>query len=225
MYMSILRISANPIQRLVLLLLAGFFGTGTVLAQTQSEKDEGWISLFDGKTLNGWKVNENPQTFSVQDGAIVVNGNVSHLFYEGDVNNHDFKNFELKVDVMTFPQSNSGIYFHTDFQVKGFPAVGHEVQVNLTHTDWKKSGSIYNVVNVDKAPAVDNEWYTQHIIVKGKKVRILINGQLLYEYIEPNLKKDSERGQFISHGTFALQGHDPGSKVMFKNIRVKVLPN
>lgn len=87
--MSILRISANPIQRLVLLLLVGFFGTGTVLAQTQSEKDEGWISLFDGKTLNGWKVNENPQTFSVKDGAIVVNGNVSHLFYEGDVNNHD----------------------------------------------------------------------------------------------------------------------------------------
>lgn len=223
--MSILRISANPIQRLVLLLLVGFFGTGTVLAQTQSEKDEGWISLFDGKTLNGWKVHENPQTFSVKDGAIVVNGNVSHLFYEGDVNNHDFKNFELKIDVMTFPKSNSGIYFHTDFQVKGFPAVGHEVQVNLTHTDWKKSGSLYNVVNVDKAPAVDNEWYTQHIIVKGKKVRILINGQLLYEYIEPNLKKDSERGQFISHGTFALQGHDPGSKVMFKNIRVKVLPN
>ncbi len=223
--MSILRISANPIQRLVLLLLVGFFGTGTVLAQTQSEKDEGWISLFDGKTLNGWKVNENPQTFSVKDGAIVVNGSVSHLFYEGDVNNHDFKNFELKVDVMTFPKSNSGIYFHTDFQVKGFPAVGHEVQVNLTHTDWKKSGSLYNVVNVDKTQAVDNEWYTQHIIVKGKKVRILINGQLLYEYIEPNLKKDSERGQFISHGTFALQGHDPGSKVMFKNIRVKVLPN
>ncbi len=223
--MSILRISANPIQRLVLLLLVGFFGTGTVLAQTQSEKDEGWISLFDGKTLNGWKVNENPQTFSVKDGAIVVNGNVSHLFYEGDVNNHDFKNFELKVDVMTFPNSNSGIYFHTDFQEKGFPGIGHEVQVNLTHLDWKKSGSLYNVVNVDKAPAVDNEWYTQHIIVKGKKVRILINGQLLYEYIEPNLKKDSERGQFISHGTFALQGHDPGSKVMFKNIRVKVLPN
>lgn len=223
--MNILRISANPIQRLVLLLLIGCFGTGSVLAQTQSEKDEGWISLFDGKTLNGWKVNENPQTFSVKDGAIVVNGKVSHLFYEGDVNNHDFKNFELKIDVMTFPNSNSGIYFHTDFQEKGFPGIGHEVQVNLTHSDWKKSGSIYNVVNVDKAPAVDNEWYTQHIIVKGKTVRILINGKLLYEYIEPNLKKDSERGQFISHGTFALQGHDPGSKVMFKNIRVKVLPN
>jgi len=223
--MNILRISANPIQRLFLVLLIGCFGTGSVLAQTQSEKDEGWISLFDGKTLNGWKVNENPQTFSVKDGAIVVNGNVSHLFYEGDVNNHDFKNFELKIDVMTFPNSNSGIYFHTDFQEKGFPGIGHEVQVNLTHSDWKKSGSIYNVVNVDKAPAVDNEWYTQHIIVKGKTVRILINGKLLYEYIEPNLKKDSERGQFISNGTFALQGHDPGSKVMFKNIHVKVLPN
>src|SRR5690606_10115349 len=149
--MNILRISANPIQRLFLVLLIGCFGTGSVLAQTQSEKDEGWISLFDGKTLNGGKVNENRQIFSVKDGAIVVNGNVSHLFYEGDVNNHDFKNFELKIDVMTFPNSNSGIYFHTDFQEKGFPGIGHEVQVNLTHSDWKKSGSIYNVVNVDKA--------------------------------------------------------------------------
>lgn len=223
--MNILRFSANQCCALILLCFFGCFGVGSAAAQTQAEKDEGWISLFDGKTLNGWRVNENPETFSVKDGAIVVNGNVSHLFYDGEVNNHDFKNFELKIDVMTFPNSNSGIYFHTDFQEKGFPAVGHEVQVNLTHTDWKKSGSLYNVVNVDKAPAVDNQWYTQHIIVKGKTVRILINGQLLYEYVEPNLKKDAERGQFISHGTFALQGHDPGSKAMFKNIRVKVLPN
>ena len=60
-----------------------------------------WVSLFDGHSLNGWKVGENAGTFSVKDGQIVVHGPTAHLFYEGDYKNHDFKNFELKVDVMT----------------------------------------------------------------------------------------------------------------------------
>ena len=188
------------------------------------ESEEGWISLFDGKTLNGWQANETPKTFSVQDGAIVVNGDRSHLFYIGDVADHDFKNFELKLEVMTFPNSNSGIYFHTTYQDVGFPSVGHEVQVNISHSDWRRSGSLYEVVMVDKVPVVDKQWYTQHIIVKDKTVRILIDGKLLYEYMEPALKTEPHTGRSISSGTFALQGHDPGSKVLFRNIRVKLLP-
>ena len=186
--------------------------------------EEGWISLFDGSTLDGWKVNENPETFSVENGAIVVNGQRSHLFYMGGVNGHNFKNFELKLEVMTFPGSNSGIYFHTQFQEKGFPSIGHEVQVNVSHTDWRRSGSIYGVVHVDTVPVVDNQWYTQHIIVKDKMVRILIDGKLILEYTEPNTTTEPRTGRTISDGTFALQGHDPGSKVLFRNIRVKVLP-
>src|SRR5690606_20146234 len=112
--------------------------SGWAVAQDRNQGDttDGWISLFDGKTLNGWKINEHPETFKVENGAIVVNGERSHLFYEGDVADHDFKNFELKVEVMTFPGSNSGIYFHTQFQENGFPEIGHEVQVNISHTDW-----------------------------------------------------------------------------------------
>lgn len=183
-----------------------------------------WISLFDGKTLNGWKANEHPETFKVTDGAIVVNGERSHLFYVGDVNGHDFKNFELKMEVMTFPGSNSGIYFHTKYQEVGFPAIGHEVQVNVSHSDWRRSGSIYGVVHVDTVPVKDQQWYTQHIIVKGNMVRVLINGQLILEYNEPATHVTPRTGRTISGGTFALQGHDPGSKVLFRNIRVKVLP-
>jgi len=81
----------------------------------------GWQSLFDGKTLNNWKVGNNAGTFKVEDGMIVVNGPVAHLFYDGDVNNHQFKNFEFKADVMTTPGSNSGIYFHTEYQQDGWP--------------------------------------------------------------------------------------------------------
>ncbi len=201
------------------------FGVVAMAGLPKPVTGDGWIALFDGKTLSGWKVNENPETFSVEDGAIVVNGQRSHLFYMGDVSDHDFKNFELKLEVMTFPGSNSGIYFHTQFQEKGFPAIGHEVQVNISHTDWRRSGSIYGVVHVDTVPVVDKQWYTQHIIVKDKTVRILIDGKLILEYNEPETTTPPHTGRTISSGTFALQGHDPGSKVLFRNIRVKILPN
>ncbi|GGH03556.1 glycosyl hydrolase [Parapedobacter pyrenivorans] len=189
------------------------------------KSNDGWISLFDGKTLNGWKVNEHPETFKVENGAIVVNGPTSHLFYAGNVNDHDFKNFELKVDVMTFPGSNSGIYFHTQFQEAGFPRIGHEVQVNISHTDWRRSGSIYGIVHVDTVPVIDKQWYTQHIVVNGNQVRILIDGKLILEYNEPRTDIEPHTGHTISSGTFALQGHDPQSKVLFRNIRVKILPD
>jgi len=210
---------------LFVLVVLWLLGSGVSKAQVGGGASDGWIPLFDGKTLDGWKVNENPETFRVEDGAIVVNGQRSHLFYVGDVDNHNFKNFELKVDVMTFPHSNSGIYFHTQFQDEGFPAVGHEVQVNISHSDWRRSGSIYGVVHVDTVPVRDNQWYTQHIIVKDKTVRILIDGKLILEYNEPIPDAKPNTGRFISSGTFALQGHDPGSKVLFRNIRVKVLPD
>ncbi len=184
-----------------------------------------WVSLFDGKTLDGWKASEHPETFQVVDGAIVVNGPRAHLFYMGDVADHDFKNFELELDVMTFPGANSGIYFHTQFQEKGFPDIGHEVQVNISHTDWRRSGSIYGFVHVDTVPVKDHQWYTQRIVVKGNQVRILIDGKLIVEYNEPKTDIKPHSGRAISSGTFALQGHDPNSKVLFRNIRVKVLPD
>src|ERR1700712_3520134 len=86
---------------------------------------DGWISLFDGKTLNGWKVGDNAETFSVDSGKIIVHGKTAHLFYDGPVKNHNFKNFEFKADVMTHLHSNSGIYIHTAFQQGGWPAKGY----------------------------------------------------------------------------------------------------
>ena len=210
---------------LLLTVLFALVGVVVMADLPDRVKEDGWIPLFDGKTLDGWKANENPATFSVADGAIVVNGQRSHLFYVGEVNNHHFTNFELKMEIMTFPGSNSGVYFHTQFQEAGFPSVGHEVQVNVSHTDWRRSGSIYGVVHVDTVPVSDNQWYTQHIIVKGKTVRVLIDGKLILEYNEPDTAAQRRRGRTVSSGTFALQGHDPNSKVLFRNIQVKVLPD
>lgn len=193
----------------------------------QGTSQNGWTSLFNGKTLDGWKASDNPASFKVEDGTIVVEGPRAHLFYVGAVNNHNFKNFEFKAQVMTTPGSNSGMYFHTEYQDTGWPAKGYEVQVNNTHTDWRKTGSLYGIQDVKDIPAKDNEWFTEHITVQGKKVTIRVNDKVLVEYTEPDTLERSKdmAGRMISSGTFALQGHDPKSKVYFKDIMVKVLPD
>src|ERR1017187_9862985 len=89
------------------------------LATDTPQPDDGFVDLFDGKSLAGWKVGENAGVFQVRDGMIVMecpatNHSPAHLFYLGNVNGHNFKNFDLRVDVMTFRCANSGIYFHTE---------------------------------------------------------------------------------------------------------------
>lgn len=205
---------------LALILLINFAGTGKIA----SDK---WIKLFDGKTLNNWKVGANAGTFSVDSGMIVVHGKTAHLFYDGPVNDHVFKNFELKVDVMTNPGANSGIYFHTVYQEKSWPLKGYEVQVNNSHGDWRRTGSLYGINDVKEKLVDDYEWFTETIKVEGKHVTIKVNDKQVVDYTEPD---DVKRGKgseqrLISNGTFALQGHDPNSIVHFKNILVRILPD
>jgi hypothetical protein len=192
--------------------------------KTESERKR-WIPLFDGKSLNNWKASENPSTFKVENGVIVVHGPRAHLFYDGPVMNHNFKNFELKVKVMTTPGSNSGIFFHTEYQDQGWPAKGYEVQVNNTQSDWRRTGSLYAVQDVKEVYVKDNEWYTEYIKVQGKRVIIKINNRTVVDYTEPE-GVDKEEGRALkrlSSGTFALQGHDPNSRVYYKEVMVKPL--
>jgi hypothetical protein len=190
------------------------------------EKDgEGWVTIFDGTNLDDWKIVENPETFKLVDGALVAKGPRAHAFYVGDVKNHDFKNFELKVDLMTKDKSNGGIYFRTKVQEQGWPEYGREVQVNNTHGDPKKTGSLYNLVNVLEAPAQDNKWFTEHIIVKGDHVTILVDGKKVVDTTIPEEFQGAKSGlgRWPESGTIALQGHDPISEVHYKNIRIKPL--
>jgi hypothetical protein len=195
------------------------------MAIRPSPSADGWVSIFDGKTLNGWKAAENPATFSVQDGAIVVFGPRAHLFYDGPINNHMFKNFEWKAQVKTMPGANSGMFVHTTYQDTGWPSKGYEIQVNQTHTDWRKTGSVYALQDVKETFVKDEEWYTEQISVQGKKVTIRINDKIINEYMEPDSISRGTSGKKLSMGTIALQGHDPKSKVFFKNIMVRVLPD
>jgi len=194
---------------------------------TKQNVNNEWIPLFDGASLNNWKASENPATFKVEDGLIVVHGPRAHLFYEGPVKAHQFKNFELKVEVMTTPGSNSGIFIHTAYQEDGWPTKGYEIQVNNSHTDWRRTGSLYAVNDVKEVYVKDNEWFTEYIKVEGNKVTIKINDKTVVEYTEPeNVKSLPDRKEkHLSSGTFALQGHDPESKVYYKQVLVRPLPD
>jgi len=231
------------------------FCAATLFAADSSTTEPGFVSLFDGKSLDGWKVGENAQLFQVVDGVIQMEcpsttHGPAHLFYVGDVNGHNFKNFDLKVDVMTYPYANSGIYFHTRYQESGWPNHGQECQVNNSHSDWRRTGSLWGVTNIswgpetppadnkepssilEKAPVVDNQWYTQEIIYVNGHITVKLNDQTVLDYQMPDAENEHKLptgNTWMPSGTFALQGHPPlhgkASKASFKNIRVKVLPD
>ena len=188
-----------------------------------AETEEGFTSLMDGKTFNGWKMaEENKDTWKIEDGAFVAHGNRCHLFYEGD--GKPFKNFHLKVEVMTEQNSNGGIYFHTKYQASDWPRGGFECQVNNTHTDWIKTGSLYGICNTGLTAAQDKKWWTQEIVVQGHSVTVMIDGKKVVQYVEPTgAQPGTDFQRKLDEGTFGLQGHDPGSTIRYKNIRVKRL--
>jgi HEAT repeat protein len=191
------------------------------LPRAQAPLELGWETLFDGQTLNGWKASENPASFAVRDGMIVVHGSRAHLFYVGTgaAAAPVFTDFDLKAEILTLPRANSGVFIHTAYQDTGWPAQGIEVQVNNTFpADPKRTGSLYNLVNTDSSPVTDEVWWEMHIAVRGKHVVVKINGQLVADYNEPPERTTEPR---LGSGTFALQAHDPESEVHYRNVRVR----
>lgn len=201
------------------LLVLNFVTQSSAFAEDKGE----WTVMFNGKNLDGWKVNENPKSWQVKDGLLVCNGERAHLFYETE---HPFKNFHFKAEVKTTKGSNAGIYFHTKFQDSGWPKYGYECQVNVSHKDPKKSGGLYSVADVADPPAKDGEWYTQEIIVKGRNIKLILNGKTLVDYNEPESKEAFSKSfeRRLGEGTIALQAHDPKSVVYFRNLQIKRLP-
>jgi hypothetical protein len=204
-------------------LIASIAALATATAVCAADSEEGFVQIFDGKTFNGWKIGDaDAKSWRIENGALVAQGARSHIYYVGD--EKPFKDFELKVDVMTEPGSNGGIYFHTQFQETGWPKAGFECQVNVSQSDWIKTGSLYGLANIALTPAQDNKWWTQHIIVKGKKVTVKIDGKTVLEYNEPpGAQPGAEYARKLSEGTFAFQAHDPKSVIRYKNVRVKRL--
>jgi len=197
---------------------------------------DGWISLFDGNSLQGWKPNTLPDSFSVVDGTIRANatGESSHLFYVGDGNLEKarFKDFELELKARSEPGSNSGIFFHTDFHSgdgrrKSHLSKGYEVQLNSAGVEKRKTGSLYDVTDVAESPVDETKWFDVRVRVEGKRIVVHINDRMVVDYTEPeNLERPANRaGRRLDPkgGLIALQGHDPKSVFYFKDIRIRRL--
>ena len=108
---------------------------------TEAEKQDGWTLMFNGKDFSDWQIDKwNPESFSIEDGAIKCHGKPSMIYYDGE--GKEMKDFHFVADVMTKPGANGGIFFHTKYQDRGWP-VGHEAQIDNSHTDPVRTGSIY----------------------------------------------------------------------------------
>jgi len=210
-------------------------GLGLALAAAgaplRAQDAAGFVELFDGKSLAGWRASENASSFRVVDGAIACNGPRSHLFYVGPDGQAGFEDFEAVVEVKTRPGANSGFYFHTAFQERDWPAQGFEVQVNNSqpprgdYLELKKTGSLYGIRNVYKALAKDDEWFTLRLSVRRPRVLVHVNEALVVDWSDPArpLPGGAPELNRLGRGTFALQCHDPESRVFYRSIRVRRL--
>lgn len=206
-----------------------FFQTACKESSTGSE----WIQLFNGEDLTGWRANRAEGSFSVRDGLLVAHSLDlrSHLFYVGDQSEPEaFKNFELVVVAKGAPNSNSGIFFHTDYELrddKGHLANGYEVNLNTSPTVTRKTGSLYDVVDLKEQPLDDTQWFETRIRIEGKRIQVSLDGSLVVDYMEPNdpVRKPSREGRLLNPngGAIALQAHDPDSTWYFKEIRIRDL--
>ena len=185
------------------------------LAAAEEKKDEkkaddkGWVPVFNGKNLDGWMVHpEDKARWSVKDGCIVGEGPAGHLYtYRGD-----YENFDFKIEAKINDKGNSGQYFRTKFE-KGFPH-GYEAQINATHGDPQRTGSLYNIVKVLKQLHKPDEWFTQEVIAEGDHIIIKVNDEVVVDTHDKTYAK----------GHMAIQQHNEGSVVTVRKAEIKELP-
>jgi len=188
--------------------VAAVFGLSA--ADEPKSADDGWVQLFNGKNLDGWVVQpEDKARWSVQDGCIVGEGPVGHLCTERG----DYENFRFRIEAMINDGGNSGQYFRTEI-AKGFPPKHYEAQIDATHADPQKTGSLWGIVPVYQQKHKPNEWFTQEVIADGDHIVIILNGETVVD------THDSK----YSKGHFAIQQHNEGSVVRVRKAEVKELP-
>lgn len=170
---------------------------------------DGWVSMFDGKTLEGWKANDSPDSWKVVDGAIVGNGPRSHLFWMV----RECEDCEFRAEVKLNHSGNSGMYIRTGFG-PGFPK-GYEAQVENTSPDPQKTGSLYGFSKVLEQLIPDDTWYTQQVIAHGNHIVITVNEKVVVDFID---QKNT-----YTKGYLALQQHNDGSVVQFRNLLMRPL--
>ena len=202
------------------LLLLGVLAVPALAADEAPTK---WVKLFNGKDLSGWEVYPSGTgQWVVQSGAIVGTGPASHLFTK----RADYTDFHVRAECWISDKGNSGLYFRTKFG-PGFPK-GYEAQINATHTDKIRTGSLYpsfnpskedrqKIVVLNDAPHKPDEWFTQEVTAVGNHIIIKVNGKKTVDFVDPQ--------NTYTKGHFALQQHDPKTVVKFRKIEYKELPS
>lgn len=188
--------------------------TSTVTAQ-----EEKWVTLFDGRTLEGWeKIGKDTSKWEVKEGALAGSGEASML-----VNTTGpYKNFRYRAEVKINDKGNSGLYFRTT-RKPGFTD-GYEAQIDSTHTDPIRTGSLYGMCHVYQQHVKPDTWFVYELEVRddvwrGKavtRIKITLDGNELFEYLD--------FAQTFKEGHFAFQQHDPGSYVFIRKVEVMELP-
>ncbi len=166
----------------------------------------GWVQLFDGQTLSGWTA-PDPGNWQMKDGVLTGRGKTSHLFSP-----NAYTNLEFKAEARLNHSGNSGMYFRARYG-RGWPN-GYESQVENTSPDPQRTGSLYNIKKNLKQLVADDTWWTQHIVAIGDRIIIKVNNQIVVDC------RDTKHRS----GYLALQQHDPGSVVEFRQVMVKRLP-
>jgi hypothetical protein len=197
-----------------------------VVADDAKSASAGFVQLFNGKDMTGWKQHpDDTNKWEVKDGALTASGpGNGHLYTERG----DYENVVFRIEAKINDEGNSGQYVRARFQ-KGFPA-GYEAQINATHKDRIKTGSLYPFVRnraerdefvqkycvLDKAPHAPDEWFTQEVTADGNHIVIKVNGKTTVDYTDKN--------NTYTKGHLAIQYHDPTCKIMVRKAEVKELP-
>jgi hypothetical protein len=207
---------------LLVAVTAAVVGATSFAADEKKADAEGFVQLFNGKDLTGWKTHPDDKAkWEVVDGAIMGSGEAGHLYSERG----DYENFIYRMEAKISDKGNSGQYFRTRFQ-KGFPP-GYEAQINSTGGDAVKTGSLYPAFDrtlqgdaqrallVLQAPHKPDEWFTQEVTAIGNHIVIKVNGKVTVDFTDTK--------NTFTKGHFAIQQHDPGSKVWVRKVEVKEL--
>jgi arylsulfatase A-like enzyme len=191
-----------------------------------------WVTILDASSFRNWKVAPGDAESKVvesdtdkrivagdaqrdgkwefKNGILHGEGGVSHIFSP----RNDYENFDYSAEIRIKDKGNSGQYFRTAFG-PGFPS-GYEAQVNSTHTDPVRTGSLYSFRNVTDMLVPPDTWFTQEVIADGNHIVIKVNDKVTVDYVD-------EKRTFMK-GHFAFQQHNLGSEVWIRNVQVRELP-
>lgn len=221
-------------RRLLLIAINVYLWTGATVTAAEQQQAP-WESLWDGRSLQGWRVSPPDADWRIVDGQLTGPSSSSRLFYEGPVAGHDFGNFELEVEARTVGDAAGGIGFHTRYQGPGALAAGHFVPLvntDLAHADWPtyvRTGSLAGVRHICAGCVEPGDWFTVRVRVVGPRICVWVNGFPTVDYVEPP-SAVAEHGappmeRAVSRGTVALDDSPPGGRVVYRSVRVRVLPD